>query len=654
MKRIRFSAEGSGDGTKRRQVKRACSKCRKSKRACRHVPNEGVPSSPPTDPVEYDLLHASPPETPVALTLGENISISPVTNNVTGTCEPSNPDRQLLEARPQSQPSSTSLPIPYAGASSAHSLLLSSLRPSPAPSIPATMNGDLNPSSSEAIITEHLLPPARRLRPSLQDIKAGPSERRPGVGPTYLPMVVRAVLPYLEIECLDVLPPPEDLNALIQIYQREIHPLLPIVDFDTTALSGPAGRDRPASVVLRQAICLAACKSGAARPHLRLRVLREEEEEGVGEEEQQQQQQEEEENSRPFVLQTTRDFANRLFGSLKVGLDIGLVEDRLELVQLLALMTFHSYGLDGDEEVARLCGQAVHYAYSAGLHQPSALSPSSSSSLPMVIAGTTTNVSEVRRIELMCSIFALDKIIAMVTGRPAVAHERETYLPSPDSSIWESLSPGIRMLFRLSQMLDRVLGLYRSGFSSSPASSGQQEEQQQHEGVVGGWCIWEEWWPDFEELGRECGIHKLEFPLQATLEVLYLAVAMLSYRQAPSPVGDDYNFTTTTDTGSIPTVSPILPSTLRNARARQRHAIQQISSLPTLELCMLPYIPYAVSLSLSTSLSSLRHNSLESTRRRAKAEIETSLETLEKLGERYWLAESMSKTGRKLYKDRCL
>lgn len=483
----------------------------------------------------------------------------------------------------------------------------------------------------------HLLPPARRLRPSLQDIKAGPSERRPGIGPTYLPMVVRAVLPYLEIECLDVLPPPEDLDALMRIYRREIHPLLPIVDFSTSALATPAKRDKPASIVIRQAICLAACKSGAAQPYLRLRVPREEGD-GEGDAE------EHHEHSRPFALQTTWDFANRLFSCLKISLDIGLVEDRLELVQLLALMTFHSYGLDGDEEVSRLCGQAVHYAYSAGLHQSLASSSAPSSSLSSMLpceVVSATKVSEVRRLELMCSIYALDKIIAMITGRPAVAHRREIHIPSPDSRIWEPVSPGVQILFHLSEMLDLVLGLYRS---SPPNGQGDQ-------GDDGGWSEWKERWPDFEQIGRDFEIDKLEFPLQATLEVLYLVIAMLSYR--PSLVlADQPDSGHGTPAAPTPIVPP-LSLALRNARARQRYAVQQMSSLPILELSMLPYIPYAVSLSLSMGLRDLREESLESTKRRAKTEIETSLKTLDGLGQRYWLADSMSKTGRRLYADVC-
>ncbi|KAI1779848.1 hypothetical protein F4818DRAFT_155282 [Hypoxylon cercidicola] len=127
-------------------------------------------------------------------------------------------------------------------------------------------------------------------------------------------------------------------------------------------------------------------------------------------------------------------------------MDIGLVDNRLELVQVLALMTFHSYGPHGDGEIARLCGQTVHSAYSSGQHYPSQ---------------SGGRLSEVRRVELIYSLFALDKIIAMITGRPPIIGEGEACLPAQDDTILKEVPPGLRLLFRLSQMLDQVLDPYR-------------------------------------------------------------------------------------------------------------------------------------------------------------------------------------------------
>ena len=495
------------------------------------------------------------------------------------------------------------LGIPFAGSSSAHSHLLSDLN-----------RLALDASNIGSGVGEHAadedLPYARRLRPSLQDIKAPSSERRPGLAPDYLPMVVRAVLPYLETECLEPLPPQTHLNALIDVYRREIHPLLPIVDFSTPALSGTAvATTDPASVLLKKAICLAACKNASAHPHL---YLPDEKGDGGGA------------GGRPgppsYVLQTTRDFGDRVFHSLKIALDIGLVDDRLELVQLLALMTFHSYGRDGDDEVARLCGQAVHYAYSAGLHQPS-LSSSSSSS-----AGAGA-VPESRRLELLCSVFAL------ITGRPATAYERDMYFPPDRDDAWQSVSPGLRTLFRLSRMLDRVLDLYRHGWP--PADSEQREE---------GGFIWDASWPDnFEDFAKESNIETLAFPLQATLEMLYHTISVMAYRPGRRPA------TTEPDApaSSQPSPVPALPG-LQRARSRHASSAREVLALPVAELVMLPFVPHAVALALAAALRTGQETALETSRRKARADVTAGLADLAELAERYWHAEALGRTARRL------
>ena len=570
MKRIRFSRDrdGTGDGTKRRQVKRACSKCRRSKRACRHVlDSEQINHTSAL--LSADGSRPSQAETS-ALTLGDGV-LDPLSRGapqVRGShLEPS--QQTSFHSR-----SAADLPIPFAGPSSARSLLLS------------TSGAQVMGENLESGANAEGLPYARRLRPSLQDIKAPPSERRPGLAPDYLPMVVRAVLPYLEAECLEPLPPQENLDALMQVYRQEIHPILPIVDFSTPTLSGPVRRDDPTSVLLRKGICLAACKNSSARLHLYLR----------------------DEEGGPFVIQTTRTFADRLFDSLKIALDIGLVDDRLELVQLLALMTFHSYGRDGDDEVARLCGQAVHYAYSVGLHQPS-------SGVAAVLAP--------RRLELLCSIFALDKIIAMISGRPTVAREGDMYFPPDEDEVWSSVPSGLRALFRLSKMLGRVLDLYRA----QPLPDQQVEEY-----------VWDASWLDFEELAKECGLESLPFPLQATLELLYHTVSVMSYRSART-------FDSQHDADrSRPFPSP----ELRFAKCRHAHSSQAILSLPIPDLSMLPFIPYAVSISLAAALRAADQAVLESSKKRARENMVAGLAVLEELADRYWHAESFSHTARQL------
>lgn len=431
---------------------------------------------------------------------------------------------------------------------------------------------------------ERQLPRSRILRPSLQDMKAPASERRPGVAPEYLPMVVRAVLPYLETECLRVLPPQQDLDSLIQIFKQEIHPILPIVDFTTTALAEPVNREDAASITLRQAICLAACKNTSAKQYLNLPKC---------------------ENG-PIAQRTPREFADATFSALKIALDIGLVDNRLELVQVLALMTLHSYGPDGDDEVSRLCGQAVHYAYSAGLHYPSR---------------PESPLSETRRMEILCSLFALDKIIAMVTARPTIIRSNEICLPAENDDTLRTLPPGLQLLFCLCQRLDRILDLYRA----RPPHEMEKEE-----------CIWETSWQGFEDLARDCNAHTMEAPLQVTLELLCHSMSVISYRP-PKALPIDHQ---------APEITPS-PS-IQSSKMRQKYCAQQVCLLLEQETTMLPFIPYAASLSLTVALRTIRTTILESRKRIAKKDAEKSLQLLDRLADIYWHAESTSMVGRRI------
>ncbi|KAI0176146.1 hypothetical protein GGR52DRAFT_347131 [Hypoxylon sp. FL1284] len=564
MKKVRFPGDEAGSYLKRKQVKKACDTCRQSKRRCHHVLGSGA--------LPHHERNAAEVPAPAADTALEGLDDDRISNHqiqeAPGSCG-------AREEPTSSPPCSTATVAPFAGPTSAHSLLLSVC----ASTNMADPSLETDPARG--------LPSSRLLRPSFQDLKAPPSERRPGVDPGYLPFLVRAILPYLEIECMQMLPPPEDLDALIKIFRREVHPVLPIVDFGTRSLAGPVDRDEPATVILRQAICLAVCKNSSARAHLRLPA---------------------DETGRRHAAHGPREFANKLFGVLKVALDIGLVDDRLELVQLLALMTLHSYGPDGDDEVARLCGQAVHYAYSSGLHYPA--SPSA------------TPAAEVRRVELLYSLFAVDKIVAMITGRPAIIREGDAYLPEADDAVPKALSPSLRLLFRLSQMLNQVLDLYR------PRARGEASAEE---------CVLEASWPEFEALAAEYELQTVQTSIQASLELLYHVICILSHRP-PQPLAfRDY----------IPEGGTSVPPT-QASKVRHSFSAQRIFCLLGLEATMLPFVPYAASLSLSVALRNLQQTTLESSKRLARDDVEKSLRVLKELAETYWHAESAGTTGRQI------
>ncbi|KAI1459125.1 hypothetical protein F4805DRAFT_102495 [Annulohypoxylon moriforme] len=569
MKNIRFLGDGGdGCGSKRKQVRRACDSCRRGKRRCLHVPGSDAPIQKEEGAIKKPRIAIDLPDCLV---------------NIHAAHHQPQESPGARETHEQHQHSSSSITtsgptVPFAGPSSAHSLLLSACKASNMV------------ASGIDLDAAYKLPYSRILRPSFQDMRAPPSERRPGVGPGYLPMVVRAVLPYLEIECLQMTPPKRDLEALIQIFKEEIHPILPIVDFNTRSLTEPPNGDNPASIVMRQAICLAACKNESARQYLNL----------PGHE------------NGDTLAHTPRTFADLLFGSLKIAQDIGLVGDRVELVQVLALMTFHSYGPDGDDEVARLFNQAVHFAYSAGLHYPSP---------------PESHVPEARRVELLYSLLALDKIIAMTSGRPTIIHSSEICLPAYNDAVMDTLSPGFRLLLFLSKMLDQVLDLYRA----QPTDEIAKEK-----------CVWEASWPEFEDLAKECKIQTMKPSLQTCLEVLYHVIGVISYRPPQLPHPEN----------RIESTSNITPlPIIQSAKVRHKYCAQKTSFLLSLGTSKLPFIPYAASLSLTVALRNMSQATLESTKMMAKDDVERSLGVLEGLKETYWHAESAGVIGRQIFQS---
>jgi hypothetical protein len=126
---------------------------------------------------------------------------------------------------------------------------------------------------------------------------------------------MRAVLPYLETESLAIIPPQTDCFALLTIYKRIYEPILPIVDMDM--LISPRVNESTITS-LKQAMCLVVCKCPAAKQHLRLKG------DGNGE------------------LLSSDVFADKLLGALKINLDVGLVQNKTALVQILLMMTFHA------------------------------------------------------------------------------------------------------------------------------------------------------------------------------------------------------------------------------------------------------------------------------------------------------------------------
>jgi hypothetical protein len=182
----------------------------------------------------------------------------------------------------------------------------------------------------------------------------------------------------LEQECLATIPPTATLEALSKIYFEKVHPIFPVID--QTAYENLSLKD-PAHIILQQSICLAASKNFAARQYL---VMTE---------------------SEPPL--SCRTFGERLSGAMRLIIEMGLVKDKIVLIQALALMSQFTDSPVGDDMSSQLCGRAVHYVQTLGLH----------------LKGRQEDESGSYNTTLLCCIYSIDRMNAAFHGRPTLMHE---------------------------------------------------------------------------------------------------------------------------------------------------------------------------------------------------------------------------------------
>ena len=120
----------------------------------------------------------------------------------------------------------------------------------------------------------------------------------------------------------------------------------------------------------------------------------------------------------------------------------------------------------------------------------------------------------------------------------------------------------------------------------------------------------------------------LMFKFIATIEILYHAVAILSYRSRSSE------------------------RTSRSSASylRQSFSAGRVTSIVENEfsdqVVLFPFVPYAVSLSLSVAYREMRHNRVPIYRTRAQVDLKTNCRVLENLGRIFWSASVMADMGK--------
>ncbi|KAJ5857978.1 hypothetical protein N7455_008872 [Penicillium solitum] len=208
------------------------------------------------------------------------------------------------------------------------------------------------------------------------------------------------------------LPSKDCQEALINIYFRRIHPVLPLFDEDNIRNQHRAG-----SLPLRlvQVICLVAAKDRGAVPFLCLGP-----------------------NSNPLPLVK---FSSILYTDAMQNIS-RRAEKKVLAIQILALLSLHEWGSTGSEDCSLNLAQAIHHAQTMGLHL---LRPDQHS-------GTSSR-------GLFWCLWSLDRWNAAMNGRPLMIHDGD--LSQGVDDVVSTFQSPFRVWLRIADKLGEVIHFYR-------------------------------------------------------------------------------------------------------------------------------------------------------------------------------------------------
>ncbi|OKL61767.1 hypothetical protein UA08_02465 [Talaromyces atroroseus] len=318
--------------------------------------------------------------------------------------------------------------------------------------------------------------------------------------------------------------------------------------------------DRNSKILLSQAMCLIASMSPQCTEFLYLR-------------------------GRDDLLLDPRLFANRLFCAMRCVIDVGTITNKMVQLQALGALSLYSEGQEGPTLAAQFCAKMIQLVQTLGLH-----------------VQMENKHEEEHAVTALCCAWAIDRMNAAIHGRPVSMHERD--IGRDFNECIEAQSPAFRLLLRVVSQLNQVIDLYRPQKNTKPAET---------EFIC----------PRFEDLVISAHGANLEDKFLNTIEVLYLAVVIVSCRNREKPTHN---------------------------RARQLLAASRITSLVRQEygneLMIFSFVPYAVSLSLSIYYKQMRYNKVPLYRQRARSELQSTCDLLDQLSEHFYISYMMAKVGR--------
>lgn len=274
------------------------------------------------------------------------------------------------------------------------------------------------------------------------------------------PLISSVFLPYLEDQCLSVLPAPNDMAELLRIHLENIHPIFPVIDLD--AYQAMPSKS-PEKVLLSQSICIAASIDRDAKQYLNL----------------------------PTVTNSPADFSRSLLEAMNTSIALGLVRDKLVLIQSLSLTSLFTQFSGDRQESAELLSRAICHAHTIGLHHR--------------CHSSTSTQKEQTSTRLFCCLYALDILNSACLGRPVQFHRQDF---GRDLLLSIAAQEGCFQLFlRTILLMERAIEIYR------PAENG----------------VWKGVFPSFEDLLQEVST-STSIPMHLTGKDLHLKTLFLDLR----------------------------------------------------------------------------------------------------------------------------
>ncbi|KAM7188245.1 hypothetical protein V8F20_010622 [Naviculisporaceae sp. PSN 640] len=605
---------------KRRQAVKACSICRKSKKRCSHVPIPAGGSHDDTSSLSITTPRASLER---ASTLSPDATALPLTSPIHSPARHASLDAdasvaasQLLRIHEQGQ-------AHVAGPSTA-------MGEADAPDKAAPFLGELNPEGIfvEATLTNNAIiispdkdvitspgiwiegtansrstsPRIVRLQNTITSHATSSSEksRKAGKGLTVtaddLESFVSLTQQFIVSERGALVRATDEAwEAIKRIYLHKVNPILPI--FDEAILGAP----RSGSLIrclVEASVCLAVAADSEAEPYLVLQKKQ-----GSG--------------SRRGQRVSYQEYSQAVVDFIQIGVvELRTSEPQehvLDCVSILALTSFFwQPGPHARFSPMDLFGMLTSMVHTYGIHLMGAAGAR---------APFRTNDNK-RPSRLFRCLYAIDRLISAFYARPVMFHNYDVLISLKPH---EGDTPSFKLFMSLTTHLDQIIELYR------PRPTIQQSDID---------------FPIFERLIMEAGAQQEPDHILGTLEVLYHAISILSVRMPRSKFRSPYELDELLGCVSY----SHLPPNRANAR-RSLSADRIVETIRDYKLSPMPFVPYALALSLSVQYRKWRFSRTPMFRARAKTAFEKIVPILGELGKVWTSARITSSLGAEVIKQ---